>query len=1036
MPRYKRTRDEAELDLPGEPEIPAKHRETLTKLRNMWEFASLMQYIFLFGSVVRIDDDFDIEDLEAECLTPTPSERLAAIGLSFLKYVSSHRGLTLEIFDEYTRRQYLAKAPALNPFGEEEEPIKFNEMDIYTRIRILHQLSTWTLWNTDRIRGLMPADEDHLNWRMEPIGWDSEENAYYVLDDNRLYCRADEPLPPPTPPRAKATAKPKAKAKSKAKPYRSTRNTKATRSSKRLKVEEEDDELEDEVEDMEVDEREDEGDETAITNGDYTELSQDEPGYGFTSKTWSCIAVTLEDYQNFLSTIFRSRDANEKQLRKHLEEEVMPIIEKRAESIRQKQLKKLRELENLQKMATAKRSGRLANKAEREKEERERQEAEDKRQRDLKMAREEEERQRRIEEGHESRRLTREQRLKEREVKRILHEEELARLQEIEERASSQDPTQDAEGSKRISERQTLTKKELHQKELERLAEEEGNWYFDCAKCGMHGENLDDGTHSIACDKCGVWQHSKCYGFSPKQAESDGFTFICRTCQRKEEDAKKPKIPPLKLHRNPASASPESHQPARPATAEAPYTKATKNNKLPPHLARQLDGDAGHSPQPHRPNEYGPFGNGSNVPQSQIPGQAAEYRYPPVANFASPTSQDRRPSTGFSNSPPPPRPIPTATNGHGAAGSPHQQQHQFIHHNAIASSGGHPGYQQPYSPHQNGHGQNAPSTGAQPLTHSARPYQAYPPSQQGQWNQQQPQSLPIPQPSRPHQPSQHGPARFNGFESSPVKERAQPVPPSSSQPNGPEHQEPSGAPVQSLASTHLPNLSASPRTNLPPPTASHYQQRNGPPGSPVKSSPPRPAQLASSHQLLGQQPQSRYLAESTSQHEHRPAQSPNVMQSTPRQPVSLPRPSSSNGFRPFQTPQMAPMSSAGSPGADIAADGMSGPWPEANKTIPQKKLDQSPAPLPPASSFTGQPVEMRSGLPEGLAPIKALAPSPRQPPTAERTIPVKKMVGPESSPAPVVLPPLHHSPIAPIEKLPPLHETKTSASEQRPSPTQ
>lgn len=61
MPRYKRTRDEAELDLPGEPEIPAEHRETLTKLRNMWEFASLMQYIFLFGSVVRIDDDFDIE---------------------------------------------------------------------------------------------------------------------------------------------------------------------------------------------------------------------------------------------------------------------------------------------------------------------------------------------------------------------------------------------------------------------------------------------------------------------------------------------------------------------------------------------------------------------------------------------------------------------------------------------------------------------------------------------------------------------------------------------------------------------------------------------------------------------------------------------------------------------------------------------------------------------------------------------------------------------------------------------------------------
>jgi len=35
--------------------------QTLKDLRNMWEFASLMQYIFLFGNVVKIDEDFDIE---------------------------------------------------------------------------------------------------------------------------------------------------------------------------------------------------------------------------------------------------------------------------------------------------------------------------------------------------------------------------------------------------------------------------------------------------------------------------------------------------------------------------------------------------------------------------------------------------------------------------------------------------------------------------------------------------------------------------------------------------------------------------------------------------------------------------------------------------------------------------------------------------------------------------------------------------------------------------------------------------------------
>jgi hypothetical protein len=29
---------------------------TLQRIRNMWEFASLMQYIFIFGKAVRIED--------------------------------------------------------------------------------------------------------------------------------------------------------------------------------------------------------------------------------------------------------------------------------------------------------------------------------------------------------------------------------------------------------------------------------------------------------------------------------------------------------------------------------------------------------------------------------------------------------------------------------------------------------------------------------------------------------------------------------------------------------------------------------------------------------------------------------------------------------------------------------------------------------------------------------------------------------------------------------------------------------------------
>ncbi len=83
-----------------------------------------------------------------ECMK-THSTVLAEIGLALLKFVSSHRGLTFvfrspplsmltlrrpEIFDEYTRRQYVVKAPNRNPFGVEEEPAKFDDFDVFTKV--------------------------------------------------------------------------------------------------------------------------------------------------------------------------------------------------------------------------------------------------------------------------------------------------------------------------------------------------------------------------------------------------------------------------------------------------------------------------------------------------------------------------------------------------------------------------------------------------------------------------------------------------------------------------------------------------------------------------------------------------------------------------------------------------------------------------------------------------------------------------------------------------------------------------------------
>lgn len=118
----------------------------------------------------------------------------------------------------------------------------------------------------------------------------------------------------------------------------------------------------------------------------------------FGGMKWECVAVTLEDYQGFADSIRKSRDPNEKALVRRLEADVLPIIEKRADQQHQKVLRKQRELENMEKLANAKRSSRIAGRMEKLKEQEAAEEAERKHYADLEMARKEQEKQKQMEE--------------------------------------------------------------------------------------------------------------------------------------------------------------------------------------------------------------------------------------------------------------------------------------------------------------------------------------------------------------------------------------------------------------------------------------------------------------------------------------------------------------------------------------------------------------------------------------------------------------------------------------------------------------
>ncbi|OXV10213.1 hypothetical protein Egran_02026 [Elaphomyces granulatus] len=509
-----RKRAHSEMETP--PEQRPQEPDLLKRLRDCWELANLMQYIFTFGKVMKIDEDFDIEDLETECLKPGPSEKLLDIGVSLLKFVSSHRGLTPQNFDEYTRRQYNAKAPNVpNPFGDEEEPRRFNDFDLFLKLRILYQLSVWTFWSPDRIREKMPEQKEleQTQWRIEELGYDREDHLYYVLDDNRLYRRTDPPIPPPIPPKPKANTK-KARA--------------AAKAAKRRKL-------------SEAASAKDEDEEGRRDSPD--DNSEDTSG----GLRWECIAITLSEYQEFIDTLRKTKDPNEQILRDRLVSEVVPVIEKLEEAQQRKRAKQEKELHNMQLLARAKRSSRIAGKQERERQEKEAAEASQKQEADLAVARKEQEKHKKMEQERNYRMMTREQRIKDREQRRLLHEAELARMAEEQKKLEI--------GESRVSERHLRAEIERRKKTLEELAEED-QWIFDCCGCGIHGKNLDDGSHSVACEKCNVWQHSRCLGIPRYEAEKDNFHFVCDDCKRREDESKRPKIPPLKFRIGLSSSPP------------------------------------------------------------------------------------------------------------------------------------------------------------------------------------------------------------------------------------------------------------------------------------------------------------------------------------------------------------------------------------------------------------------------------------------------------------------------------------------------
>ncbi|EPS42800.1 hypothetical protein H072_3205 [Dactylellina haptotyla CBS 200.50] len=509
-------------------------------LHQQWQFAAVWEFLFQFHQGLKSPFYDDIEEFARDISSAAGTTHLHDVQIGLLKNVSSQRGLTIEMFEDYTRRQYMSKNPTANPFGSDPDPISFYKLEPETRvshplaplahnssnlapqIRVLHQLCMWILAKPEAFREKVDPHKlvDNTDWRIDPIGWDSKGTAYYQFDNSYLYCRTEPALPV----------------------YQKWKSRKSigSRSTKRRKV-------------FEPDEEPDSEEYPALIDENDIFVSQIE---------WKCLCSNLEEYRALVTKFERSKHPDEKELRKVIIEDILPIFEKDELKRKRKLVEEEKERLRLELLSGRKRSARVDERIARQREAEERDQV-------LRIEREERQR-------HEKEELQKQReeevtyptssvstrtsvakyfkarlaKLEEREKR--LQERELRARQREEERVRLLDPdateSEDNQNAKRKSSRQ----REKLKTELET---EDNNWVFDCI-CGIHGLNYDDGTYSIACDKCGVWQHTKCLGLPQSAAEEE--EFICDRCHDKEKAATSPPIKiKLRLTR-PASSDGES----------------------------------------------------------------------------------------------------------------------------------------------------------------------------------------------------------------------------------------------------------------------------------------------------------------------------------------------------------------------------------------------------------------------------------------------------------------------------------------------
>ncbi|KAG9125436.1 hypothetical protein FRC07_007596 [Ceratobasidium sp. 392] len=82
---------------------------------------------------------------------------------------------------------------------------QWSDLDQSEQLDVLWTLCEWQFQGAMRLRTLLGEEDSGVGWRMEPVGWDSKKNTYWLVGETRLWIQHHIPLPK-LPPKRKPRA--------------------------------------------------------------------------------------------------------------------------------------------------------------------------------------------------------------------------------------------------------------------------------------------------------------------------------------------------------------------------------------------------------------------------------------------------------------------------------------------------------------------------------------------------------------------------------------------------------------------------------------------------------------------------------------------------------------------------------------------------------------------------------------------------------------------------------------------------------------